>query len=399
MRMKKLITWIVTFSMIFSTGIATVLGATASGTTLELQKYSGDVSITNTLGVEMSVSGVSKLFSGYTITTGEGYAWISIDADQVVKLDWNTEVTLKKNGTKTEILVNSGEILFMVNQPLTSTSSFTIRTSTMSTGVRGTIGHVEVGKTEDTVNGGKKAVTKLSMLEGSTLMSTISENDVTDDGQTSLTTQLVSAAQEATTTASSQIGGTVEIAVSEISVGETIKDNGFVAVEFVENEIFQERMEDLTEEEKETIIENAEDSQAEDEQAYQDAANDANDEVDAMTDDLTSDDDTTSDSSIDEEDSSSSSSGGGGGGGSSSGGTTTPVSTDCVVTYYYNNDTENVVYATQTVLADEKITKPALQPTKDGSWYLSATETSAFDGFDSVIYDKTTMTLIWVPIT
>lgn len=401
MRIKKLIAFIIIFSMIFTSGLTTAFAATASGTTLELEKYTGDVTISNTMGVEMKTSGVSKLFSGYTIKTGEGYAWVSIDANQVVKLDWNTQVTLKKNGTKTEILVDSGEILFMVNEPLTSTASFTIRTSTMSTGVRGTIGHVEVTRGQDD-DGNRKSTTRLSMLEGSVMMSTINENSVSSSGETAPDTKEVSASQEATAESSDEVGGAVQTEVAEISVGETIQSNGFVAVEFTENEVFQERMDsELTDDEKQTIIDTAEDSQAEDEQAAQEAAEESVSDAESTVSDLESDDDTTTDSNSDS-DSSSSSSGGSSSSGSSSSGSSSSTSYDCEVIYYYfensNNTTDATVYATQDVPANTVFYEPALQPSANGAWYVGGIN-DLFVDFDEEIYGTKTLLLYWVEIS
>ncbi len=398
MKLKKLIAFIIVFSMIFTNGLSTIFAATITGTTLELQKYTGDVSVSNTMGVELKTAVVSKLFSGYTITTKEGYAWISIDTDQVIKLDWNTQVTLKKSGTKTEILVDSGEILFMINEPLTSTASFTIRTSTMSTGVRGTIGHVEVGKSKDS-SGNNKSVTKLSMLEGSVLMSTIHEKDVSSSGETTPETREVSASQEATAAASEQVGGAVATEVVEISVGETIQSNGFVAVEFKENEVFQERLEeDLTEDEKQTIIDTADDSQAEDETASQESAAEAESEAENTLTDLEDDDETTTDTNSDDAEESSTPSSSSSGS-SSSGNNSSLISSECVVTYYYYVDDVTTKYATQTVPANTEFYAPVLQPTEYGSWFASTGDNaSVFTGFESKIYGKTTLSLYWVTI-
>lgn len=74
-----------------------------------------------------------KLYSAGT----QSYAYISLDSSKAVKLDANTKVQVRKQGSKLELLVTSGKLFFNVKAPLSSNQSLNIRTSTMVTGIRG----------------------------------------------------------------------------------------------------------------------------------------------------------------------------------------------------------------------------------------------------------------------
>lgn len=114
-------------------------------TTLRLEKTTGTVTVTNASGKSVKTSDGSKLYSGYSVATGDSsYAWISLDDNTVIKTDTNTTVTVKQSGKKLEVMLESGDLFFNVSKPVANDSSLNIRTSNMSTGIRGTSGHVFV---------------------------------------------------------------------------------------------------------------------------------------------------------------------------------------------------------------------------------------------------------------
>lgn len=116
----------------------------ASASTLRLEKTQGEVTITNAASRAITVREGGRLRSGYQVTTDiGGYAWLALDDDKLVKLDGDTQVTVKQNGKKYELMLEYGKIFFDVQEPLEQDETLDIRTSTLSTGVRGTMGIVE----------------------------------------------------------------------------------------------------------------------------------------------------------------------------------------------------------------------------------------------------------------
>ena len=115
--------------------------ATAKGTTLRLEATEGTVTLKNAQGTAKSIKEGMKLYKGdVTTTAAKSYAYISLDSSKAVKMDENSSVSIKQNGTENEVFLSEGNLLFNVTVPLKKTESLNIRTSTMVTGVRGTIG-------------------------------------------------------------------------------------------------------------------------------------------------------------------------------------------------------------------------------------------------------------------
>ena len=118
---------------------------TASAETMQLMKTEGGVAVANSRGKSLSIFEKMRLYNGYRIATEEAsYAWINLDSAKLVKEDASSEIQLQKDGKKLEILVNSGALLFNVSQPLEEDEALTIRSGTMSAGIRGTCGWVRI---------------------------------------------------------------------------------------------------------------------------------------------------------------------------------------------------------------------------------------------------------------
>ena len=121
--------------------LITMNAATAKGTTLRLEQTEGTATLKNANGTAKSIKTGMKLYNGDNVTTDKSsYAYISLDGTKAVKTDENSSVTIKQNGTENEVMVDSGSLIFNVTVPLEKKESLNIRTSTMITGVRGTIG-------------------------------------------------------------------------------------------------------------------------------------------------------------------------------------------------------------------------------------------------------------------
>lgn len=121
--------------------------------TMQLMKMEGDVSITNDRGKDIFFLEKMRLYSGYHVETQEAsYAWINLDGAKLTKLDAVSEMEVRKSsdGDDLEILLNSGKMFFNVTEPLADDETLKVRTSTMTVGIRGTSGWVEVNDRGDT---------------------------------------------------------------------------------------------------------------------------------------------------------------------------------------------------------------------------------------------------------
>ena len=145
MRLKKILTILLTIAMVVSLLPATAFAANNTATTMRLAKTQGTVKVTNSTGKEVKQTGNMKLYNGYKVKTGaKSYVWISLDDTKVAKLDANSVMEVQKKGKSLTLYLSSGNMFFNVKDPLKSGESFSIKTSTMTTGIRGTSGCVRV---------------------------------------------------------------------------------------------------------------------------------------------------------------------------------------------------------------------------------------------------------------
>lgn len=148
--MKRIVSLVLILALVFTfgAGSAFAAGSSAGDTTATVMKiagFEGKVSITTEKGKDVNVSDGTKLLSGYTVKTGAAsYCYISLDDAKALKLDQNTKVKIEKSGKKIEINVKSGQLFFDVDKKLSGSESMNIKTSNLTTGVRGTSGTVKV---------------------------------------------------------------------------------------------------------------------------------------------------------------------------------------------------------------------------------------------------------------
>ncbi|MBR5269727.1 MAG: FecR domain-containing protein [Anaerotignum sp.] len=158
MRLKKILTVLLTLAMVVCLLPATAYAANNTATTMRLEKVQGKVTVSNATGKAVSQTDNMKLYNGYKVKTGaKSYAWISLDNTKVAKVDANACVEVQKSGKSLTLYIHSGNMFFNVKDPLKSGETFHIKTSTMTTGIRGTSGCVSV------VNA---RVTEINLLTG-----------------------------------------------------------------------------------------------------------------------------------------------------------------------------------------------------------------------------------------
>ncbi len=144
--LKKLIAAVIIPVCLYVLSPCSYAGATAdtSATIMRLEETTGDVKVTSASGKASQIIQKMRLNSGDDVkSAARSYAYISLDDSKVVKLDANSEATIKKNGRKFEVSLESGNLIFDVDKALGSGESFEIKSATMTMGIRGTCAQVE----------------------------------------------------------------------------------------------------------------------------------------------------------------------------------------------------------------------------------------------------------------
>ena len=139
MRNRSLSRRVLSLLLALVTALGCMPAASAEGsakaTVMRLQKTEGTVSVTDGGGESVSVWDSLRLYNGYQIETEEAsYAWINLDDSKLIKEDASSDISVRKSGKKLNILLNSGNLLFDVAEPLKDDESMYIRTSTMAVG-------------------------------------------------------------------------------------------------------------------------------------------------------------------------------------------------------------------------------------------------------------------------
>jgi ferric-dicitrate binding protein FerR (iron transport regulator) len=127
--------------------------AAAEANSMRLMRAEGNVTLTDGTGAVIAIRETMRLYSGNAVSTEtESRAGISLDDTKAVTVGENSSVSLRQDGKKLELDLESGAMYFSIAKPLEAEESFTIRTSDMLLGIRGTAGQVEkTGETETAV--------------------------------------------------------------------------------------------------------------------------------------------------------------------------------------------------------------------------------------------------------
>ncbi len=142
---KRLLALCLTVLLTLSLVLPAMAASSATAADMRLVKTEGTVTLSQSSGRSLSVRDNMKLYNGYTVSTADkSYAWLTLDDEKAVKLDENTALEVRKKGKKLELLLKDGQIFFDVKNPLEAGETMNIRTSTMVTGIRGTMGVVSV---------------------------------------------------------------------------------------------------------------------------------------------------------------------------------------------------------------------------------------------------------------
>lgn len=120
-------------------------GSKEKAAAMQLAKTEGTVNISDEEGKDIPAKDNMMLYSGYGFETmKESYAWMNLDKVKLAKMDEASRAEIRKEGNELELLVHSGKLYFNITEPLGADESMNIRNSTMTVGIRGTCGWVEV---------------------------------------------------------------------------------------------------------------------------------------------------------------------------------------------------------------------------------------------------------------
>ncbi len=252
-----------------------------TASTMRLVKCDGEVTVKKASGKKVSFKENMRLYNNYqVITERKSYAYISLDKDKAIKLDASTKITISRHGRKLEIMVEKGKLLFDVSKPLENDESLNIRTSTMITGVRGTIGWVATSGTDQS---------QLCLLEGSTLVTTW------DNNYGNIQTTLVESGQ-ALSAFTADDGQSTETELTDLTEKDT---PGFVRDAIADDPELKQRVEDNTDLDTDELANSAQETLQQEEQAAEDQAEQIQQELDQS---VTENIDSLFDDSSDEED-------------------------------------------------------------------------------------------------
>ena len=150
--MKRILTFALVIVLLLSLTLPAAAAGKIKATTMRLELIEGSAGIQNSSGVAQSYNAGMRLYSGYTVTTAkDSCAYISLDDTKAVKLDMLTTVRLKQSGKKLQLQLVTGQIFANTTVPLTASETLEIRTSTMVTGIRGTMVTISVEGDKTTV--------------------------------------------------------------------------------------------------------------------------------------------------------------------------------------------------------------------------------------------------------
>ncbi len=142
---QKALALLLALSLCWSAAPALAAEVSAAASAVQLSRTEGTVAVTNSGGKALTQLADMRLYNGnHVATEAESYAWITLDSTKLHKLDAVSEMELRKNNKKLEVLLNKGNLFFNVTKPLEDQETLNIRTSTMVMGIRGTCGWVKV---------------------------------------------------------------------------------------------------------------------------------------------------------------------------------------------------------------------------------------------------------------
>ncbi|MCR5202121.1 MAG: FecR family protein, partial [Lachnospiraceae bacterium] len=113
-----------------------------SATTMRLLRIKGTVTMTEN-GKEKKIIENIKIRSGNILTTAENsLASIGLDDSKLVTLEEESQAKFNQSGKKLKLNLKTGRLFFEVKEKLKKDEDFSISTSTMVVGIRGTSGYV-----------------------------------------------------------------------------------------------------------------------------------------------------------------------------------------------------------------------------------------------------------------
>ena len=236
--------------------------------TLRVEAIEGTVTVSNKTGKAITYVDRMKLFNGYSLKTEKSsYAYISLDDSRAVKVDQKTEITVSERGKNLEIAAKTGTVFLDIAIPLRADESLNVRTSTMVTGIRGTIVYVQVID---------EFTSRISLLEGEVFVV------ITDPVTGEMRSELLRAGQTMTSTVTEEElpdGTYVDVDITGIDEGEV---PAAVKEAIRDSKETQERLKEGSPLDVEKLIEDTDEALAREQQAAEAADKKAEDEQKTM---------------------------------------------------------------------------------------------------------------------
>ncbi|MFI3173272.1 MAG: FecR domain-containing protein [Eubacteriales bacterium] len=381
--MKRRIGVIIMCTILATSPISALAADDYTGKVITMEKQEGETFFENATGRALEIRDSGKLYNGYQAYTEDGYIWIVLDENGVLRMDLDTKVKIEKTGNNLEVMLEEGEVFFNISESFAEDETFTISTSTMTTGIRGTAGAVSSNIQEEGTR-----IEKVQLYEGSVEIKTRGANDESQE----IANQL-HAGQEYSHESNSE-GSNLENPQLRDLTADMV--SGSVADEMRNSEELQNKILDvidgMDEDTLNEIIGSADQKVADDKEARNKkqaekealiaeslASLEELAKVEISSDTGSSSSSSTStDESVDDSTTSSD--------------TSTSAVAITVSFYYYSEDgTTLKLFSTQDGTSDVVPTKPVIQPAASGDWTLS----------DGTVYDFSTLltadtTLTWV---
>lgn len=156
----------------------------AEASSMRLQKKEGTVILTNKEGKPLSAMNNMRIYDGYKIGTEQkSYGWIALDDTKLVKEDAASSLRVQQDGKKLDVYLESGSLFFNISKPLEQDETFTVHTSTMAMGCRGTSGQIQVidpKHTQIVLTDGTVVCETSEQAEGGARVETITAGSVAD---------------------------------------------------------------------------------------------------------------------------------------------------------------------------------------------------------------------------
>lgn len=147
---------------------------------IKLYEVNGEVTVKKGSKILPAKAGI-RVFDGSVITTSKDSSLLlELDDSKYIKADENTKLKVSKSKKTNTISVVSGTVFFDVAKPLTSEETMSIRTTSLTMGIKGTSGAVNSSTTQKDDGTHDKNIDTFQLYEGTVVV----ENGISGQSET-----------------------------------------------------------------------------------------------------------------------------------------------------------------------------------------------------------------------